>query len=63
MKLSNLLKKTTKDNSTSSIQKLEKNQLSKVAGGIDTATSTISSIDRSINESGISASPKPKKGK
>lgn len=41
MKLSNLFKKATKNSAT--VQKLEKNQLSKVIGG----------ADKGINEAGI----------
>lgn len=35
MKLSNLFNKTKKNNTSASVQKLEKNQLSKVIGGAD----------------------------
>ncbi len=62
MKLSNLFNKTKNNNTTASVQKLEKNQLSKVIGGIDTAIDT-AIAERSINESGIAASPAGQKGK
>lgn len=36
MKLSNIFKKNTKKETTSNVEKLEKNQLEKVIGGLDT---------------------------
>jgi hypothetical protein len=61
MKLSNLFKKAIKN--TATVQKLEKTQLSKVIGGLDTVSTDITSSDRAINQSGIAASSAGQKGK
>ncbi|HRG00563.1 MAG TPA: hypothetical protein PKZ75_05575 [Bacteroidia bacterium] len=52
MKLSNLFKKVTKNNATTSVQKLEKNQLSKIVGGDG-------ELEHAINQPGISVKSKP----
>jgi hypothetical protein len=60
--MKNLFKKAAKNNVTANVQKLDKTQLEKVIGGLDSFVNN-TTTDRSINESGISASPTPKKGK
>jgi hypothetical protein len=59
MKLSSLFKKETKN--TVTVQKLEKNQLEKVIGGLDTISIDTSSTERAITESGVSVKTDKKK--
>lgn len=49
MKLSNIFKKSTNTVAKANVQKLEKNQLEKVVGGIDTTTSTTSPCSEKVN--------------
>lgn len=44
MKLSNPFKKTGKKETKSTIQKLEKNQLEKMVGGTEAATTTVRQV-------------------
>ena len=59
MKLSSLFKKETKN--TVTVQKLEKNQLEKVIGGLDAISIDTSSTERAITESGVSVKTDKKK--
>lgn len=62
MKLSNLFKKATTKNVGSNVQKLEKTQLEKVIGGIDTLT-VYTTTAKGITQSGISVPPSENGGK